>query len=211
LAVTLMQPVPPAALKASAVWSSPESWMKSAPQARLVCSGRARFADDVLVLRQPRHGLDRHVDHAARGDVVDEHRDVGGIGDRREMQEHPFLRRLVVVRRDHKDRIGAGGLGMAGEVDRLGGGIAARAGDHRHAAGGGLDAQLHHALVFGMGQGRAFPGGADRHQGFRALGDLPLDQVLEGFVVHGSVGTHRRDQRDHRTPEHSSFLRHSRL
>ncbi len=44
LPVTQMQPSPPAARKAIAVWSSPDSCTKSAPQARRVCSGRARFA-----------------------------------------------------------------------------------------------------------------------------------------------------------------------
>ena len=43
-AVTLMQPTPPAALNDSAVWSSPDNWQKSSPQARRVCSGRVRFA-----------------------------------------------------------------------------------------------------------------------------------------------------------------------
>ena len=43
-AVTLMQPSPPAARNAIAVWSSPDNWQKSSPQERLVCSGRARFA-----------------------------------------------------------------------------------------------------------------------------------------------------------------------
>ncbi len=39
-----MQPTPPAARNASAVWSSPDIWQKSGPQARRVCRGRARLA-----------------------------------------------------------------------------------------------------------------------------------------------------------------------
>ena len=44
LPVTLMQPWPPDAMKASAVWSSPDNWLKSGPQAAVVCSGRVRLA-----------------------------------------------------------------------------------------------------------------------------------------------------------------------
>ena len=39
-----MQPEPPAALNASAVPSSPESWQKPGPAARRICSGRSRLA-----------------------------------------------------------------------------------------------------------------------------------------------------------------------
>ena len=88
------------------------------------------------------------------------------------------LGRLVVVGRDHQDRVGAGLPGVAGEADRLGGRVGAGAGDHRQAAGGGLDHQLDHALVLGMGERRRLAGGADRHQAVSALLDVPFNQRL---------------------------------
>ena len=44
LAVTEMQPCPPCAISASAVPSSPESWMKSSPHASRCCVTRSSFA-----------------------------------------------------------------------------------------------------------------------------------------------------------------------
>ena len=56
------------------------------------------------------------------------------VVDRLEVQEETFLRRLVVVGRDHQHGVGAGLLGVAGEFDRLVGRVRPGAGDHRHAA-----------------------------------------------------------------------------
>ncbi|MEI9888008.1 MAG: hypothetical protein WDN08_16185 [Rhizomicrobium sp.] len=51
--------------------------------------------------------------------------------------------------------------------------IGAGAGDDRHAAIGFLDADLDHAHVLFMGQGRRLAGGAAGHQAVAALRDLP--------------------------------------
>jgi hypothetical protein len=67
-------------------------------------------ADDVGVLREPRHRLHRHVHHAARRDVVDDDRQVHRIGDRHEVAIQPLLRRLVVIGGDHQRGIRAGAL-----------------------------------------------------------------------------------------------------
>ena len=163
---------------------------------------RVLHADDVPVLGEARHGVGRDVHHAAAGDVVDDHGQLHRVGDRGEVEEKPFLRRLVVVGRDHEAGVGAGLLGVAGEVDRLGGAVAARAGDHRNPAARHLDADLDDALVLLMGEGRAFAGGADGDQPLGALRDLPLHQLGELLLVHRAVLPHGRDQRDQRSLEH---------
>ena len=71
-----MQPCPPWAMKPSAVASSPDSWLKSVAHGCALLRDphhiRSRVLDacDVLQLEQSRHGVDRHVDHRPRGDVV---------------------------------------------------------------------------------------------------------------------------------------------
>ena len=74
-------------------------------------------ADDPLVLGEPdqRLGGDRHA--GAVRDVVEHHRQPGGVGDRGEVPDQPGLRRLVVVRRDHQQAVRAGLLGRAGQLD----------------------------------------------------------------------------------------------
>ena len=116
------------------------------------------------------------------------------------------MRRLIVIGRHDKAGIGAGLLGVAGEFNRLGCAVAAGAGNHGHAPGSRFHAKLHHAHMFCMGKRRAFAGGANGDQAFRALGNLPLHQFLEGFFVHGPIRAHGRNQRNHGTLEHAGIL-----
>jgi hypothetical protein len=82
------------------------------------------------------------------------------------------------------------------QLDRLGGRVGAGPGDHRHAAAGGLHAQLDDALVLLVAQGGGLAGGADRHQAVHAAGDLALDQGHEGFLVHRAVAEWRDQRRN---------------
>ena len=145
-------------------------------------------------LVKPLHGVDRHVDHRTRRNIVDEDRDADRVVDRLEVLIEPFLRRLVVIGRDDEHRVGAGPLGMLGEIDRFLGRIRAGAGHDRHPAARLIDAPFHHLLVLLVGQRRAFAGGADRNQPIGALGDLPIDQVAERFLIDGAV-LERGDER----------------
>ena len=81
--------------------------------------GRVLYARDVLQLEQALHRVDRHVDHRARRNVVDDDRNADRVVDRLEVLVEPLLRRLVVVGRHDQHGVGAGLLGVPGELDRL--------------------------------------------------------------------------------------------
>ena len=184
-----MQPWPPWALKPSAVMSSPESWLKSGPQRRALLrdarhvGGRVLHARDVLELIEPLHGVDRHVDHRARRDVVDDDRNADRVVDRLEVLVHALLRGLVVIGGDDQHGVGAGLLGVLRKIDRLLGGVRARARDDRDPALGLIDAPLDDLIVLVVRERRALAGGSDRHQSVGALGDLPFDNVAERLFV----------------------------
>ena len=161
-------------------------------------AGRVLDADDVGKLGKPLHGVDGHVDHAARGDIVDDDRDADCVVDGLEMLVEAFLRRLVVIGRDDENGVRPAVLGMAAKLDRLRGVVGARARDHRNPAARFVDADVHGAAVLLMGERRAFAGRPDRHQPMRAGRDLPVDQRAEGLLVDLAV-LERGHQRRHRS------------
>ena len=102
--------------------------------AALDVRGRVLDADDAGHLRQAQHRVVLHVRHRARRHVVQDHRQVDRLRDLAEMAVQAFLRRLVVVGHHRQAGGGAGLLRRLGQLDRLGGGVAAGAGDDRDAA-----------------------------------------------------------------------------
>ena len=180
----------------------------ASPQARRVCSGRVRFAVASFtpmmfaVLRQPRHRLHAHVHHAARRDVVDDDRQIHRVGDGGVMQEQPLLRRLVVIRASPP----------APRPRRL----------PWHGGSGrwlprccSIRRRRSPARGLWRPRWRSPPPGGARHAisvglspvvptGTTAMGaflDLPVDERGIGFLVHGAVLPHGRDQRDERSFE----------
>ena len=95
---------------------------------------------------------------------------------------------------------------MAGEIDRLRRVVRAGASDNRHATGRDINANLDDALVLGMRKGRRFTGGADWNQAFRALGDLPLEEISEGFFIEASVARKRSHQSGVRTSQRECHI-----
>ncbi len=209
-----MQPVPPWALKPRAVPSSPDSWMKSVPDARRWQRGARQIgrgilgADDVLaVLRQPGQRLHRNIGNGTAGHVVDENRDIDRIGDGTEVLIEAFLRRLVVIGNDDEGGIGAGFLCVNRIVNRFGGAVRAGSGDHGNAATDFLDAHFDDGLVLVGRQGRAFAGGADGDHSVAPLVDLPVDEFPECLLVHLAM-LHGSDESGKRTSErHGHILR----
>ena len=76
---------------------------------------------------QQRLGADRRA--GAARDVVEHHRQVGGVGDGGEVRDQPGLRRLVVVRRDDQQAVRARLCGRLGQLDGVRGVVGADAGD----------------------------------------------------------------------------------
>ena len=145
--------------------------------------GRILHPDDVLQREAARHGLDRHVDDRAGGNVVDDDGDIDRVVDRLVVLVEAFLGRLVVIGRDDQHCIGADLGGILGELDGLVGRVRSSAGDHGHPALRRYDCQLDDALVLIVIQRRALASRSGRHKSVRAFADLPFDNAPEGFLV----------------------------
>ncbi len=154
--------------------------------------GRILDADDIRQFRQPRHGLDRHVDHAAARNVVDNNRDLDGIVQRLEVLIEPLLGRLVIIGRHHQCGVRAHLPGMLAEPNGFLRGIRTASGNNRDPAGNRLNTDLGHAPMLGMGQGRRFARGSAGYDTGAALRDLPFDQIAECVFIHRAL-SERRD------------------
>ena len=114
-------------------------------QLRHAVATAARFldADDVFAIaRQPFHRFDADLDAAAPGNAVKHDGQFRRLGDGAKMLIQPFLRRLVVIRRDLQRTVRAGFFGGLRQINRLARRIAARAGEHFDFARGKFHRQL---------------------------------------------------------------------
>ncbi len=145
--------------------------------------------------------VDRHA--GAVRDVVEHHRQAGGVGDRGEVPQQAGLRRLVVVRRDHEQAVRAGLLGA-----RAASSIVCRvslvptpATTLARSPTASTTARTRR-LLLGVGGGRRLAGGAVDHQPVVAL---LVDQVggeRGGAVeVERAVGGERRHHRGEQPAE----------
>ena len=87
------------------------------------------------------------------------------------------LVRTVVIRRHVQRGVGAGLLGIARQLDRVGRIVRSAAGDDRHPAPGDLDRDLDHPAMLVGRERRRLAGRSARNQRIDALGDLPLDEL----------------------------------
>ena len=99
------------------------------------------------------------------------------------MAVQAFLGGLVVVRRYQQAGIGTGAFGATGQLDRLGGGIGAGAGNHRQAPAGVFDRDADDLAVLVHVERRGLAGGTDDHQRVGALLDVEVDQAAQGGVI----------------------------
>ena len=107
-----------------------------------------------------------------------------------------FLARLVVVRHHLQLAAGADLARVLRQGDRLGGGVAAAAGHHRHPPGRLLHRHADDLAMLGHVHGRRLAGGADHADAVGALGHVPVDQPAQRVVVDAAVLVHGRDERD---------------
>ena len=108
--------------------------------------------------RTMRLGVDR--DTAAAGDVVEHHRQVGGVRDGREVPEEALLRGLAVVRRHREQAVGAGVLGGAGQLDAVAGVVGAGSGDDMGPVADRIDHGAYQLGFLRVAGGRGLSGGA---------------------------------------------------
>ena len=92
-----------------------------------------------------------------------------------------------------EEGVGAGVLGVLGEVDGGGGVVAAGAGDDLYPVVHILDAEVDGGDVLPQGEGGALTGGAHGADGVHAGGDLLVDELGEAVVVDGAALVEGRD------------------
>jgi len=119
--------------------------------------------------------------------------------------DQPFLGRLVVVGGDQQHAVGPGLLGLLGELDRLGGGVGAGAGNDRNPPLHLVDDGLDHVHMLVVVKRRCLAGGAARHDGIGAALNLELHQLAQLLEVHLAV-VERGNDGDNASFEHILFL-----
>nr|GEU28413.1 hypothetical protein [Tanacetum cinerariifolium] len=152
-------------------------------------------ADDVGDPGQAQDGVVAHVGHGAARHVVQDHRQIHRFGNCLEVLEHALLRGTVIVRHDLQRGVGARFLGKAGQLDRFGRGIGARAGNDRNAALGMGNRRLDQRAVFFHADGGRFTGGAGDHDAVRTFGNVPVDQLVQALEVQTAVSQRRQQGR----------------
>ena len=139
-------------------------------------------------------GVDADFDAAAAGDAVEDDAAGGGVGDGFEVLEETFLGGFVVVGADLEDGFAAGGFCGFGEFDGFVGAVAAGAADDGAAAVGEFGGEGDDVLVFLVGEGWGFAGGADWDDAGDAVIELEVDEFAEGEFVDLVIGGERGDE-----------------
>src|SRR5258706_9357927 len=167
--------------------------------------GRRRcvlHACDVRKLKEPSHRRDRHVDDATGGNVVDQDRNAYRIVDGLEVLIKPFLRRLVIIRRDDQHRACPRFPSVASQRNGFLRAIRAGPGDNRNPAFRRRDARLDHLLMLVVAKRRRFARRPNWNKSVRPGLNLKLHKTGKGIIIH-SIAVERRDQRCKRPLEHS--------
>ncbi|MPM88807.1 hypothetical protein SDC9_135911 [bioreactor metagenome] len=115
---------------------------------------------DARVLGEREHRLGLHRDAGPARDVVDDHRQVGGVGRSPEMGQQPLLRGTGVVRGDDEQTVGAGTGRLPGQLAGVPGGIGADPGDDVRPVPDLVDDSRDQGRLLLVGGRRSLPGGA---------------------------------------------------
>ena len=137
--------------------------------------------------------LDRHA--GAVGHVVQHQRHHARVGEAREVLGDARLRGPHVVRRRNQqagERQPAQLLGACQQGRCV---VAGEAGDHRHAATGGVQDRRERRGLLGRVERRRLARRAERHEAGDARVRIPLDEAAQGRVVDRTIGRERRHQR----------------
>src|SRR5207248_2282841 len=158
-------------------------------------AGRVLHAHDVREGGELQDGLVLDADPDAAGDVVEQDREVRGLGDGGVMGDQAALRRLAVVRRDDQRAVAPRRLGQPSELDGLLRRVRARPADDLALARRRLHHGAEQVALLLVGEGRCLAGGAGRHDGVGAVLQQPARELLRAVEVERVVVAERRDHR----------------
>ena len=119
-----------------------------------------------------------------------------GIRDIAEMHLEPFLCRLVVVRGNQENAVGAVLLRLAGQLDRRLGAVGTGAGNHRNPAVHLLRRIADHRAVLLLGERRRLAACPGDDNTVCTAGNLLFQQLAELIKVDRSVLPERGDNRN---------------
>jgi len=133
------------------------------------------------------------LDVAARAprNVVDDDRELHGVGDGVEVRHDPALRRLVVHRRGVQEVRRASGLHLLRERNRLRRVVGSRAGHDGHAPPRLLHGDLDDATLLGDRHGGRLPRGSAGNEEVDPLVDLPVHEGTQRALVECPAGGER--------------------
>src|SRR5690606_28583120 len=128
-------------------------------------------------------GFIGNIGDGSPGDVIQDDRQVDGLGGGLEVLVQALLGRLVVVGNDRQPRLRAYVLGILGKLDGLVGGVSADTGNDGQAPRRVLDRYTDELGMFFHADRGRFARSADDHQRVGTLGDMPVDQFSIGVEV----------------------------
>src|SRR5688572_24747945 len=115
--------------------------------------------------------------------------------DRAEVRVESVLCGLVVIRSNGQHAVNADVARHFRTLNRHGGRIASRAGNHFRAPASELDCRANDELVLFLRHRDALAGGAARHEHAHVARDLILDQIAQTFLVNGAIAGERSNKR----------------
>src|SRR5205823_9078581 len=162
--------------------------------------------DDVLDLRQPLHRGRLEVHARASLHAVENDRQRYGLRDRAIVLEKALLRRLVVIRCDRENSIGAKLRQFVRQRDHFGGVIAARARKNWHLPVSQLNRNLHDAQLFFVRQRRTLTSRSARNEKLYSRINLPSHQSAQRGFVERAVRSKWRDKCSSGPSKHGLLL-----
>ena len=164
-------------------------------------------ADDIVLLgHQPDDDLGADVDAGHARQVVDQQRDIDGIGDAGVVADELLFFQVPGGRRQDRDRCGAGASGVLGQLNRLKRAGGAGADDHRHAAGDVADHVGGDGLALARLEVEELADAAEQKEAMHVVGDHAVDMPAHGRRVVGVVGLEEGRQRRHHPAQHGRLL-----
>src|SRR5690242_8446954 len=115
-----------------------------------------------------------------------------------------FLRRSVVIGRNHQRAVCAGLFRLAGEANRFVGGVRSGPRDHWDSLVYSVYDGANDLIMLLVTQGRRFAGGAARDNSMRPVLQVKVDQTFETLPVDRTI-FERCDQGNDRAGKHRDF------